>query len=473
MKDTTKPSASPKDAPQKDTEKTERCAREVSRLRAVFESGGTLPVEARLRVLRRLRTRLRERKEELLAALHADLGKSRCEGYMSELAPVLSEISYFLRRLPRLAAKKRVRASLSQFPATCFTLPSPYGVALIMSPWNYPLQLTLCPLVDCIAAGNCALVKPSAYAPATGEAIASLLSSLGEECIGTVLGGREENKELLRQKYDLIFFTGGVPTGRIVAEAAAKTLTPVVLELGGKSPCIVDADADISLAAKRICFGKFLNAGQTCVAPDYILAHAHIKDALVEAIEQTARGMFGDALRNESYPHIVNKKHFDRVRALIDPEKTVFGGEWEEKTLRIAPTLLDGVSFDDPVMKEEIFGPVLPVLTFLNFDEVKEAIARNPAPLALYYFGKKNEARALGEISFGGGCVNDTVLHLVTHHMGFGGIGTSGMGAYHGEQGFYAFSHVKSILKKGRMDNSLRYAPYTDKKCSSFERLFR
>lgn len=443
--------------------------------REYFSTGKTLAVEERKKALLKLREGIIRREKEIFDALGADLGKSACEAYMTEIGMVLEEISFLVKNLKKFAAAHRVKASISQFPARCYTIAAPYGVALIMSPWNYPFQLTLAPLADCLAAGNCAIVKPSAYAPATSALIKELLSDLfAPEYVAAVTGGRAENEALLRQKYDMIFFTGGVSTGKIVARAAAETLTPAVLELGGKSPCIVDEDADIARAARRIAFGKLLNAGQTCVAPDYLLVQESIKAALLEALEQEFVKMCGeDALKNENYPHIVNEKHFQRVKGLISPEKVVFGGDFDEKTLKIQPTLLDGATLEDAAMQEEIFGPVLPVLTFRTFEDAKKIIAVHPNPLALYYFGKKNEPRALQEISFGGGCVNDTILHLATPRMGFGGVGESGMGAYHGKRGFDAFSHTKSILKKGKIELSLRFAPYSDKKLASLKKYIR
>lgn len=443
--------------------------------REYFSTGKTLAVEERKKALLKLREGIIRREKEIFDALGADLGKSVCEAYMTEIGMVLEEISFLVKNLKKFAAAHRVKASISQFPARCYTIAAPYGVALIMSPWNYPFQLTLAPLADCLAAGNCAIVKPSAYAPATSALIKELLSDLfAPEYVAAVTGGRAENEALLRQKYDMIFFTGGVSTGKIVARAAAETLTPAVLELGGKSPCIVDEDADIARAARRIAFGKLLNAGQTCVAPDYLLVQESVKAALLEALEQEFVKMCGeDALKNENYPHIVNEKHFQRVKGLITPEKVVFGGDFDEKTLKIQPTLLDGATLEDAAMQEEIFGPVLPVLTFRTFEDAKKIIAVHPNPLALYYFGKKNESRALQEISFGGGCVNDTILHLATPRMGFGGVGESGMGAYHGKRGFDAFSHTKSILKKGKLELSLRFAPYSDKKLASLKKYIR
>ncbi len=444
----------------------------VLRQHEFFATGKTLDIGYRKAALEALREAIRARRSEVIRALKEDLGKSESETVMAELGMVYEEIGFLLKNLHKFAKPHRVKSTLAQFPSKCFTIASPYGCTLIMSPWNYPFQLTLCPLADSIAAGNCALVKPSAYAPATASLLKKLIGeTFPSEYIAVVTGGRAENTALLEQKYEMIFFTGGKQTGTLVAEKAARTLTPAVLELGGKSPCIVDADADLPLAARRIAFGKLLNAGQTCVAPDYLLVHEKIKGPFLELLkEEFVRQSGENALENEDYPHIVNAKHYERVKGLITPEKVIFGGDCDDNTRKIQPTILDNAAFCDPAMQEEIFGPVFPVLTFSDFANAKEIIAQNPTPLALYYFGKQNEGRALTEISFGGGCVNDTILHLATPYMGFGGVGESGMGAYHGERGFFAFSHVKSILKKGKFELSLRYAPYTEKKKRSLRR---
>ena len=442
--------------------------------RKFFETGKTQSLAFRKEALRALRNAVAANKEAIAAALFEDLGKSAAESLMSETGMILEEIDFLLKNLRKFSAPKRVKASVAQFPAKCYTAAVPYGCVLIMSPWNYPVQLTLCPLADCIAAGNCAVVKPSAYAPASSALLAKLLSeTFPSEYVAAVTGGRAENQSLLRQKFDFIFFTGGKSTGQAVARAAAETLTPTVLELGGKSPCIVDEDADIPRAARRIAFGKLLNCGQTCVAPDYLIVHRNVKIAFLECLkEEFVRQSGENALDNPSYPHIVNQKHFERVKSLILPEKVIFGGDSDEKTRKIQPTILDNSSCDDPAMQEEIFGPVFPVLTFSSFDEAKTIIACHPTPLSLYYFGKKNRERALNEISFGGGCVNDTIMHLATPYMGFGGVGESGSGAYHGERGFLAFSHIKSILCKGKTEFSLRYGPYSQKKERTLGKFF-
>ena len=337
-----------------------------------------------------------------------------------------------------------------------------------MSPWNYPILLTLSPLADAIAAGNTAVVKPSAYAAASGALLAKMIGEcFPPEYVAVVTGGREENAALLEEKFDFVFFTGSQAVGREVLRHTAERLTPAVLELGGKSPCIVDETARLPLAARRIVFGKYLNCGQTCVAPDYILCHSSVKDRLAELLCREVRRQYGEnPLRNPDYGRIVNEKHFHRLLGLIGRDKTILGGQSSPETLQIAPTILDNVAESDPVMQEEIFGPILPILTYDHFDGLYERLADKPRPLALYLFSEDRSRirEAMGRFQFGGGCVNDVVIHLATSAMGFGGVGESGMGAYHGRAGFEAFSHYKSIVdKKTWMDLPMRYQPYQKK----------
>ena len=430
-----------------------------------FSSGKTLPLSFRRGALTALERAVRAAESELCAALRQDLGKSAFESHMCEVGLALDEIAYLRRHLGRWAAPRRAATPMAQFPARSYTLAKPKGCVLVMSPWNYPLLLTLDPLIDALAAGNTAVVKPSAYSPATSRVIARLLAEcFPPEHVSVVTGGRQENACLLEQKFDYIFFTGSQAVGREVLLHAAQYLTPVTLELGGKSPCIVDETADLKLTARRIVFGKYLNCGQTCVAPDYLLCQASVKDALLEEIVRQITVQFGPApLDSPSYGKIVNQKHFQRLLRLIQPEKVVCGGTWQEEALRIAPTVMDAVTWQDPVMGEEIFGPILPVLTFSHIPEVLELLKDRPKPLALYLFSRnKGHIRAVTErCSFGGGCVNDVVIHLATSAMGFGGVGESGMGAYHGRVGFETFSHRKSIVdKKTWMDLPMRYQPY-------------
>lgn len=438
----------------------------VSAQRAFFRAGATRELSFRKEALAKLEGAIRAREGELLAALRADLGKSDTEGYLCEVGLTLAELSFAERHLSRWARERRVGTPLALFPARSTLIPEPYGVALIMSPWNYPLLLTLDPLIGAIAAGNCCVVKPSAYAPAASAALRDLIANcFPPEYVAVVEGGRAENQALLDQQFDYIFFTGGVEVGRQVMEKAAKHLTPVTLELGGKSPCVVDATARLDLAAKRIAFGKLLNCGQTCVAPDYLLVDRRVKGELLERLEYWVERMYGaDPLDNQGYVHMVNRKHFDRVCGLIDPAKVVYGGRSDPDTLRVQPTILDGLSPEDPVMGEEIFGPLLPVLEFDDLRQAEDFILDRPRPLALYLFSQDRavQRRFLRNIPFGGGCVNDTVLHLANPRLPFGGVGNSGMGRYHGKYSFDTFSRTKGVLQTStRLDLPIRYAPYT------------
>ena len=438
----------------------------LARQRAWFTAGNTRPVSARLDALRRLKTAILEMEDEINAALRADLGKSPSETYMCETGMVLSELSHMLRHTRDYARRRRAATPLAQFHAASFTLPCPYGTALIMSPWNYPLMLALEPVIDAIAAGNTVVLKPSAYSPETSRVLDRLISrALPPEWAFVVTGGRAENAMLLDCEFDYIFFTGGVNVGRLVMEKAAKHLTPVTLELGGKSPCIVDKTADLHLAAKRIVFGKFLNCGQTCVAPDYVYCDEAVREPLIAELKKQIAAQFGEhPLDNANYGRIVNRRHFGRISALIDPAKCVHGGKTDPDALRIEPTLLDRVTFNDPVMQEEIFGPVLPILTYATLDECLAEIDRRPHPLALYFFSRDRAAqsRVMDSARFGGGCVNDTIIHLATSAMPFGGMGASGMGGYHGRAGFETFSHRKSIVDiKLWLDLPMRYQPYS------------
>ena len=438
----------------------------VSAQRAYFDSGATLPVEFRIDALKRLRTAIRSNEARIAEAIRADLGKSAFESYMCESGLVLSEISCMLRHIRSYSRERRVRTPLAQFASRSYISPAPYGVTLIMSPWNYPLLLTLDPLVDAIAAGNTAVVKPSAYSPNTSALLAELIAEcFPPEYVAVITGGRAENACLLEEKFDFIFFTGSASVGRLVLEKAAPKLTPVALELGGKSPCIVDASADLKLAARRIVFGKYLNCGQTCVAPDYILCDAKVKDQLIALLKAEIRRQYGDDwFTNANYGKIINEKHFDRICGLIDPDKLACGGGSDRASLKIEPTVLDNVRFDDPVMQQEIFGPVLPVLSFTDLEQAIRSINDRPKPLALYLFtqSRETERRVLESCSFGGGCINDTIIHLATTQMGFGGAGESGMGSYHGKKSFEAFSHERSVVRKHvHPDLPMRYRPYT------------
>lgn len=436
--------------------------------RDFYDSGATIPVSFRKRQLKKLYQAVQKYRLQIEEALKKDLGKSSYESFMCEIGLVLSEISYMMRHVKKFSKRKTVYTPLAQFASHSYVQPVPYGNTLIMSPWNYPFLLSIDPLVDAIAAGNTAIVKPSAYSPATSKVIEMLV----KECfspahVSVVTGGRAENAALLEKKFDFIFFTGSQNVGREVMRHAAVNLTPVVLELGGKSPCIVEESADIRLAARRIVFGKYLNCGQTCVAPDFILCHKSIQDKLLQELKLQVEKQFGsDPLADNDYGKIINQKHFDRLCRLLQSGELYLGGETDAETLRIAPAIMTHVTFDAPVMQEEIFGPVLPVLTYENFDELMLLLKKRPKPLAQYLFSsnKAHIRRVNEELSYGGGCINDTIIHLATSEMGFGGVGESGMGAYHGKAGFDAFSHQKSIVdKKTWLDLPMRYQPYTSK----------
>ena len=430
--------------------------------RAYFSTGATLSVDMRIRALTKLRTVLKSREAKIAAAVKDDLGKCGAETYMCETGLVISELSYLLRHIRRFTREQTVLTPLPQFPSRSYRKPCPYGVTLIMSPWNYPVLLTLGPLISAVAAGNTAVVKPSALSPATSALLAKIIEEVFlPEHVTVVTGGREENTALLEEKFDYIFFTGGKTVGQLVLQKAACHLTPTTLELGGKSPCIVDKSADLRLAARRIVFGKFLNCGQTCVAPDYLLIHSSVKEEFLGYLKAEIHRQYDTALTGR----IVSRRHFDRIMGLIDPQKVIIGGEGDPDTLKIRPTVMDRVSWEDAVMQEEIFGPLLPVLTFETMDEVIDTVNRHEKPLALYIFaGDKAVIRAItSRCAYGGGCVNDCVIHLATSHMGFGGVGESGMGAYHGKTGFDTFTHYKSIVdKKTWLDLPMRYQPYSN-----------
>ena len=438
----------------------------VQAQRTYFETGATRSADFRLAALKKLQAAVQANERALAEAMAADFRKAPMEVYMTETGMVLDEIRFHLKHLRAWMRETRVPTPLAQFPSRSFRSPEPYGVCLILAPWNYPIQLCLEPLIGAISGGNCAVVKPSAYAPATSAAIAKLIrETFDARYIAAVEGGRAENQALLHQRFDTIFFTGGVTVGREVMRAASETLTPVTLELGGKSPCIVDETANLRVAARRLAFGKLLNCGQTCVAPDYLLISRKVKDAFLPLLEREIQRMVGEnALVCDSYVHMVNEKHFRRVCGLIDPDKVIFGGQADERTLRIQPTIMDRVTADDAVMQEEIFGPVLPVIAYDSIDEALAFVSGREHPLALYLFSEDPalQKRVLASVPFGGGCINDTIVHLATSRMGFGGVGHSGMGSYHGKKSFDTFSHEKSVLQKStRIDMPVRYMPYT------------
>ncbi|MCX8092367.1 MAG: aldehyde dehydrogenase family protein [Verrucomicrobiae bacterium] len=432
--------------------------------RASFQTGATRSLEFRRAQLRRLQAALERHEASLLEAIHADLRRAAHDAYLSEIGFVLREIHYALRNLPAWMKPQRRSVPLLARPGRAWVQPEPLGVALILGPWNYPVQLLLLPLVSALAAGNCAVLKPSEFAPHTAEAIARLIrDTFSEDYVAVCPGGRDVAEALLREQFDKIFFTGGTAAGRAVMAAAAKHLTPVTLELGGKCPCLVCADAPLEVTARRIAWGKFMNAGQTCVAPDFVLAEQPIRHRLLEALQRAVREFYGDDPRQSPhYGRIVNRRHFERLTGLLNAGRIVCGGQQDVDTLYLAPTILADVPPDAPVMQEEIFGPILPVLTFEQLDEALAKLADRPTPLALYLFTNDRavQQRVLARTRSGGVCLNDTVMHLLSKDLPFGGLGESGMGAYHGRAGFEAFSHYRSVLRRGFWpDFRLRYPP--------------
>ncbi|MBO7605736.1 MAG: aldehyde dehydrogenase [Elusimicrobiaceae bacterium] len=433
--------------------------------RKFFASGATLDIDLRLAKLKLLKDTIKQYEKEISAALKQDLGKSEFESFMCEIGLVYEEISYMLKNTKRLAAEKTVHTPLVNSVARSYTKPTPYGNTLIISPWNYPFLLTMGPLIDAIAAGNTAMIKPSKNSMATTLIMGKIIRScFKEEYVYLVDQDIDGARNLIKEKFDFIFFTGSTNIGKEVLRCAAENLTPVVLELGGKSPCIVDQSADLKLAARRIIFGKFLNCGQTCVAPDYVLCHKSIAaDLQKQLCAQTQKQYGKKPFENKNYGKIISEKHFDRLSGLMEPEKIIFGGQTDKDTSQIAPTIMANITWQDKIMQEEIFGPVLPILTFENIEEVIDLLNQKPKPLALYLFSndKQTVKQITSRVRYGGGCINDTIMHLANTEMPFGGVGESGMGAYHGEQGFKTFTHTKSIVdKKNWIDFPVRYSPY-------------
>lgn len=440
----------------------------LEKQREFFHSNETKRIQNRKDCLEKLALTIIKYEDQLLDALKKDLNKSAFEAYETEIGIVLQEINYMQRHLSKWSKRKRVPTPIVHFPSKSYLYKEPYGIALIIAPWNYPFQLVMAPLIGAIAAGNCCMIKPSEYAPYTAIIVERIIQeAIPCQWVTVIQGGVEETKLLLKEKFDYIFFTGGTTVGRIVMEAASKHLTPVTLELGGKSPCIVDHTSDLRVCAKRIVWGKYLNAGQTCVAPDYILVHSSIKDQLIREIRKAITQFYGEApLKCEDYPKIINEAHFKRLTQLIKGNEIVIGGQYDEGTQKIAPTVVDNITWQDHIMKEEIFGPILPVLTFDTVKEVINQIRENPKPLALYLFTKDNNAEqeVINALSFGGGCINDTIIHLANPKIGFGGVGESGMGQYHGKASFDTFTHEKGIVKKAYcLDVPFRYPPFKNK----------
>lgn len=432
--------------------------------KAFFRSGKTLDIDYRLSALKRLKAAIKRWEKPLIEALWADLHKSYEEAYLTELSIVLGEIDNHIRHLKGWASPKRCPTPLKMFPSRSKVISEPLGNSLIISPWNYPVQLLFNPLVGAISAGCTAILKPSPYVESVSKVIEKLISeSFDEEYIAVVQGNRDVNTALLEQRYDIIFFTGSPSLGRKVMAAAAKNLTPIVLELGGKSPCIVDKGADLGTIARRIAWGKSLNAGQTCIAPDYLLVHKDVKEALIAAIAQEFKSLLGDNPKEcRHFVRIVNDKAFDRLIGYLESAEVVAGGEHDKATRYIAPTIIDNVSLDSPIMQDEIFGPIFPVVTFSNIDEAISLVTEREKPLALYYFGDNKTANhVLKHTSSGGACVNDTIMHIANEKLPFGGVGNSGMSSYHGRESFDVFSHRRAVVTTPTwLDIPFRYMPY-------------
>lgn len=435
--------------------------------KAFFNAGNTRDYAYRISALAALREALTYYEKEINQALLDDLNKSPYETFITEYALVLQQISHVRRRLKKWMQPRRKAVGITGFPGRAYELVEPYGTVLIFSPWNYPLTLTIQPLIGAIAAGNCCIVKPSELSPHTSDVLAKVIArAFPEEYVATVLGGKEESQALLEQRVDYIFFTGSTAVGKSIMNSAARHLTPVTLELGGKSPCIVTADADIQKAAKNIAYGKIMNSGQTCVAPDYVLIDETVMESFCREFEKQCRQMIGNALVNAKYPRIINRRHFERLLGLIEGVTVESGGRFDPQTLKIEPTVLVDVQPDSLIMQEEIFGPLLPVLPYQTLNEAVAFVEAREKPLALYLFttNKETEKRVLNRLAFGGACVNDTISHISCDGLAFGGVGESGMGAYHGIHSFETFSHRKGIYKKSKLfELPMRYQPYGEK----------
>jgi aldehyde dehydrogenase (NAD+) len=427
-----------------------------------YLTGATRGLAFRLTQLKKLKQAIVDRESEIIQALRTDLNKGEKEAYAFEISIVYQEIAHVIKHLKRWMKPKKVKTPMTHSGSRSYMIPEPLGAALIIAPWNYPFMLAFDPLVGAIAAGNTVVLKPSELAPAVSAVMTSIVHATFEpQYITVVEGGVEESRALLEQPFDKIFFTGSVAVGKMVMEAAAKHLTRVTLELGGKSPCIVHHDAHLKLAAQRIAFGKFSNAGQTCVAPDYVLVHRSVKDKLLMYLQEAIKSFYGDKpLQSPDYGKIISRRHYERLQHFMKAGKVAIGGSVDDQTLQIEPTVLEHITWDMPVMQEEIFGPILPVLTYDSLEEVVGLIQARPKPLALYIFSedKKVQDAVLERISFGGGCINDTLMHFGSTHLPVGGVGESGMGSYHGEMSFHIFSHMKSILKQTtKFDIPFRY----------------
>lgn len=437
----------------------------LNKQKEFFKSNQTKDYNFRKYQLKLLQTAIKTNEKKIYEALYSDLGKIETESYMCEVGMVLAEIKYMLKHMKKFMKSTKVNAGIANFPSKACMTPTPKGSVLIMSPWNYPFMLTMEPLVDALAAGNTAIVKPSAYSPATSKLISEILNStFSENYVYTVLGGREVNQDLLTLPFDHIFFTGSKAVGHEVLRQAEKNFVPVTLELGGKSPCVVCNNVDAKKVAKRIVFGKLMNVGQTCIAPDYVLVHESVKPLLMQSLICEIQAQYGEnPLEDDNYGKMISQKHFDKALALLENQTPAYGGKSDAEKLKIEPTIVEEPDKESALMKEEIFAPILPVVSFKTNEEALEMIEKNPTPLALYVFSndKKEQNFFLENVQFGGATVNDTLMHIATPRLAFGGVGSSGLGAYHGKRGFDTFSHYKSILRKSlKCDLAVRYRPF-------------
>lgn len=445
----------------------------VDKQRNFFLTDVTKSIDFRIEALKKLKKSLLDNVGELVSAFKKDYNKCEFDVISTEVSMVQCEINYMLKHLKSLERPRRQKISLLNFPSRGYIVNEPHGVSLIIAPWNYPLQLALSPLVGAIAGGNTAVVKPSINVPNVSKTIKKILSVFDDEYITTIVVGREQTQGLFDQKFDFVFFTGGINAGRKILEQTSKYLTPTVLELGGKSPCIVDEDADIDLAAKRITWGKYLNAGQTCVAPDHIFVHKSVKEQFVENVKKYIKEFYYvDGKLTKDFPYLVNDKQVERIRLDLQDCNIIVGGKFSGRCLE--PTVVDNLSFDDKIMQEEIFAPVMPIIQYDDITQIFDRLKTVSKPLALYYFGKDKDIikHINTNCSFGGGCINDTIMHLTEEHLPFGGVGESGKGNYHGSQSFKIFTHAKSILQKGKAELKIKYPPYTKKKTNFVKRFF-
>jgi len=446
----------------------------VEKQKEFFKKDTTKSVEFRINILQKLEKAIRDNEKQILSALYEDLSKSEAEAYMTEIGIVYGEIHEALKNIKKWCKPKRVRGSLGTFPAKSYVYSEPYGVVLIMAPWNYPFNLSLSPLVASIASGNCAVIKCSKESKNTSKIIRDIINKTFEEEYIYCIDSELDYDEILHQRYDFIFFTGSARVGKIIMRVASENLTPVSLELGGKSPCIIDETADIKLSAKRIIWGKLLNAGQTCVSIDYIVVHKNIKEEFIKYLQEEIELRYPDAINNKSYPKIINPHHYERLLNLIKTESNVIGGKSNDNERKIEPTIFPDVYFDHEIMKDEIFGPLLPIIEYDDIDKIIDIIKEREKPLACYIFSqrKENADYIINSLSYGGGCVNDTIMQLANSHIPFGGVGNSGMGSYHGKHGFDLLSHKKGIVKNKKIfDLPFRYAPFDLKKLKIFKRM--